>query len=495
MFRSLKEFRLELLSLLLLVIGAYFAFPLKQGVKADAAVYIGMARNIVETGVWWPLGLMNDLFPKFYEHPPGLMWMQAFAMKLFQSPSIEAGRAVSAFFSLLSIFLTFFAAKEYFRRDKVELKSSIRGAAWTVFFLVSWSQWLKFSRDPQLEAPTAFAIILLFTSLAGYLPKRLKLLASFIAGFLGFITKGLFFAPVILGLVLLTPFKRHLIKPVGVFLIGYLASVGLVSYIDFSHGTGFNAHYWGRLISWLLGGQAGAPSSLGFDTVLDLLGRVWIFLKTEANMSFLWSPLFGFILLWWTYKNFKRLKSIPDEIAIALAMFLPTISAISLMKIKMPHWPVPLYPLAAFLLVAMLPRGFLSSKFTNFFWSRLIPGFTLIAYFIFAFVPYPVVSRWGRGEEWNFLKEQIPDHASYNYHIVQDNLPMYMVFTYTHWFLGRETQKTWVSKDRVVPCSKRSDLLVTKRGLLKNHKKLASLGWEPSLIKPPRLDLYKCVKK
>ena len=69
-----------------------------------------------------------------------------------------------------------------------------------------------------------------------------------------------------------------------------------------------------------------------------------------------------------------------------------------------------------------------------------------------------------------------------------------MVFTYTHWYLGREAKKSWHSAKSIPVCQDKH-LLVASRGLLNDPEALATLGWKPSLILPPRLDLFECSKQ
>ncbi len=191
----------------LLATAAVFLWPMRLGVKVDAAMYGAAARAVLETGVWWPLSLHPDLHNPFYLQPPMGIWGMAITAFLF-GPSPWSYLLFSRFCCVLTYFLLALTLLRIVRVDGDDgEKKGWEQVTFFLFLLPTWGIWLKYASDGQLDGPLGFGIagtvacaIYALFPVANENNRNVALAGLFAFSGLAFLFKALFFVPIVLAL-------------------------------------------------------------------------------------------------------------------------------------------------------------------------------------------------------------------------------------------------------------------------------------------------------
>jgi len=433
----------------------------------------------------WPMQVSTQIFPLYYEHPPGILWAMAFFQKL-PLPLLWT----SALFSRLCT-LGVFALGFHLLRKKAGEAFVARSVLFAVL-LLTWGQFLKYAGAAQLEGPTALVVLLwagLF--LRNETGSAKHFLGALALGLLGLLSKGILFAPLLLGAVVVSLPGNGLTslrwgKALGLAL-GFGLGVAWLSFLDQSSGTDFQGYYWKRLALWASSGAREHSSGI-FE-------RLWGFLRGELRYSGLWSlPLWALMLRTLVREGVRGVWRDPVH-RVFFVFYLLFMGPIVMADIKMPHWPVPIYPLAALWISYTVPvEG--SALFRRWVLERkVLSGFTVVLAVVLATFPYPVESVYGRGEEWIFhreflLRETRPlvvtalDHREY-----PDKV-------YAALFLGRDYPLRFESTAEALqrPCG--SELLWVHREQFVGHEsEFSQRGWAALPHQHPNAVLLECVTR
>jgi 4-amino-4-deoxy-L-arabinose transferase-like glycosyltransferase len=120
------------------------------GLQPDAALYAGLAHKVALSREFWALSVSEELFPRFFEHPPYFFQWGAWLMQHFGSsePTARMMGAIPSFVAL--ILLTFFTARVW----------GWDIAMWTLFVLASTGHFTKYAATSMLEGPLALGVLL-----------------------------------------------------------------------------------------------------------------------------------------------------------------------------------------------------------------------------------------------------------------------------------------------------------------------------------------------
>ncbi len=481
MIRSLREVFAKYPALWALLALVIFPFPLREGIKQDAAVYASLARNAWESGVWWPLKLSPHLFPQFYEHPPGIPWAMIPFLSLPGPIEFTASlfsRICTALVFLLGISLV---GRLRPSRDSGPRRETIALAF--VFLLMTWGQFLKYSATAQLEGPTALVALAVVAILT--LPNKrpgFELGLAFLVGSAAMLTKGILFVPMIVGLLAWGLIFRQASTFVRAFLIamGFATAVGFLSWLDARSGTQFQAYYWQRLLAWGKGDEVG------------LVSRVLTYLGFEMRYAAAWTlPFFGLLAY--------RLKKNPRDFAptknssLLLLVYFGLLAPIVFAQMKLAHWTTPLSPLAALWLATQLPDAWLI-RFERFVGDGKTLGMiVLAAATLLAIVPYPIHSRFGRGEHFIYHRDELKQKPQ-PLRVVLDGLAEYSESAFAALYLGYRYDVRYENLESVSrsACEPPSRLWIHPGLAAENGGTLARLGWRATSRQHEKIRLFEC---
>jgi 4-amino-4-deoxy-L-arabinose transferase-like glycosyltransferase len=483
-------------SLFVLALLLLFAFPLKIGTKVDPAIYAALARDVAEGVALWPLSF-PDLFDVFQEHPPLSLWMMGLFMKVFGSSML-----VASIYSRLCALASFGILLWMVQRASREDADSVRENRLILagLLLLSWIPWLKYVGAAQLEGPFGLAVTgafaLMFWSATQTLRRRIYALALLVGAF-GFLSKGILFVPIVLICLLwgwtLSPLKPQARRISSLILTGaVLGAMGMLGLDHLGH-THWSQYYWSRALGWGFQGENQFNPSMG-TSFADLMVRGLVTLKSEIQFSPLWTPF-----LWVSMVVFAIGKpSLRSPLFFAVLFYWAFMSPFMISKIKMPHWPVPVYPIASFFVVMVWKR----LSVDNAFWvgmKKHFPKIVLGLGVLLATLPYPLESRHGRGEEWVFHRAALQKKIDANNPllVIQDQLPMFMVLGYSHWYWGRSMPRSYLGLQDFLnraPC-KSEEFAWMENSLAQSHSaQLESKGWRQSLHQHRNITLLECTR-
>lgn len=134
----------------LLAFLACFASVRVIGLQPDAALYAGLAQKILLTGDKWALSVSEEMFPRFFEHPPYFFQWGAWLMENYGASEMSAKMmgALPSFFAL--ILLIAFVGRVW----------GLSLAMWTVFVLATTVHFTKYAATSMLEGPLALGVLM-----------------------------------------------------------------------------------------------------------------------------------------------------------------------------------------------------------------------------------------------------------------------------------------------------------------------------------------------
>jgi len=179
-------------SVLLLFAGLAFSLLLVHRDDNDGAVYVVIARHLAQDGTPFQLRYLSETLPRFHEHPPLWIWLQAAALRLL--PGLDLG-LLGALCGLGTVAFTFALGRELL---------GARAAFLGTLLLVTNDSFFRWSPTGKLDPP----LVLLFTASVTVLVRAgtrpgLLALGGLCAG-VGALVKGVpaFGAPVAAALLL-----------------------------------------------------------------------------------------------------------------------------------------------------------------------------------------------------------------------------------------------------------------------------------------------------
>src|SRR5690606_23316427 len=133
----------------------------------------------------------------------------------------------------------------------------------------------------------------------------------------------------------------------GGWALGALAMYGL----DWRYDTAWSNHYWSRIFGWgLQGNQHFEPSTWTFDLARQL-HLAWTTLRFELRYSPLWTIPAWALIVWAVSRRYKFLLCHTVAL-ISLIFYWVFMAPFMIANVKMPHWPVPIYPVLSLFLIS-----------------------------------------------------------------------------------------------------------------------------------------------
>ena len=490
----------------LLTVALGFAFPMREGLKPDAAVYATIARNVTQSGSWWPLRFADWQFNPFYEHPPGTLWFMALFMKLFGATYFSAALfsrlcALGASLLVVACFgLHFGSATPASNSNEKHLQRS----ALALLLLTTWGQWMKYAFSAQLEGPLALAAAALFyltlklSSMDGtstLLERRRFTLLLLLTGFTGFMFKGFMFLSVLGAAGLWTILKRSRTAFFGTLsaLAGSVLAIGFLFGLDRFHRTEFSRDYWLRQIFGKIQAQGESVEGGLHIDFAKLMERVLPPFGSEFRFAPLWSGFFWLACAGILVFDRKRLRS--PITSLALLVWVIFMIPICLAAHQMPHWTSALYPLAAALLAANFPDRWLTTVHAALAnkWMWKISVAIVLA---MAILPYSRRSPWGRGIEWLDYRPLILAQTDVRNPLIYttDDQALYMAFAYSAWYIDPSYPIRWITAKEALDAHCTGGLLWTGEyvGQL-NEAPIRAQGWTPAFTQSPGQTLWQCL--
>ncbi|MFM8269866.1 MAG: ArnT family glycosyltransferase [Pseudomonadota bacterium] len=475
-FQPISEHRwLFLLALLLL-----FFQPYRLGLKIDPATYGALAKQIELTGTYWPLGLYDGFFKEFSDHPPLVVWLMSFAMRL----PLKDEWAVHLLSRLCCLFTLLVGVLTLKLNQRTSNKDTFKKEVTFLLVALSWMDWLKFAGAGQLEGPVSLWLmaLLYFLTRHGQKTRRLSLsdfLLWIFLGSLGFLIKGVFTLPVLVGLAVFTlVFRKSALAPIMASLLGWGFGVALLFVLDQSIKTTFISTYFGTQVfgTVVSGGIRGVePLSFSFFRIFSAL-KTWV--EIQVKYSFLWSIPFLIAVPFVLWK--KRRAEIDPVLALALVIYFSFMGPIALAAFKLPHWLVPVYPIGALAFSILFPWERLRLPKST---ESVFKGLVLVLLLIHSFVPFPTTNRYPRGEEFTLNRDYILENGLQFSRLdlfPDDEKGMPILFQKAYasfYFLPLK-----VSDLLTRPCDKNL-ALISWENWNQNHEQLRKLGWEESPIR------------
>jgi len=496
--RQLKSFLKNTWWIWLLLIITLFAFPLKIGLKSDPAQFASMARKILDTGIWWPISFREDFFPVWYNHPPGTIWGMAITMFPFPNHNWFV-----PLFSRLCILLAYViychGIIRYLQSKKLASKVIFAYVTLFLLFTHTWMTWLKYVGDAQREGSFSVALALTFTAvLLLYLKdgnSKNKFACLVLAGFLGFLFKAAMYPPFVIGLFLWGIFEKRLIVLIGCVFstIGWGLGLGFMLMLDSLYKTKWVHHYFYEVaLKTALGGnQFSEPMALKVETLWNSFKGFLIMQSTYAAIWFY--PLCVLIF----YKLYRKNLFKDPLIKLGVIVFVLFLTPIAFASFKLAHHPVPIYPMGALILALSFPLSWVKN-IAKAFEGKKLKRFSLGMVLLAAILPYPTMSKYGRGESWYLLAPMIKEHCTKDYPLRvvkhKKNEGLWGAYVYSHYFLGH---------DFPIEFKEEKEHLkeMCEGGILVNPAPQVSLidddiaeekGWFKSAYQAPGLETYHC---
>ncbi|MCB0416146.1 MAG: hypothetical protein KDD39_00760 [Bdellovibrionales bacterium] len=475
----------------MLVVATLFAYPNRLGLKIDPAFYGTLSKQILSSGEFWPLRLSKDLFPVFYAHPPGAVWLMTPFVGLF--PEAHFGVHL---FSRLCVLVTYLLLVQIVHENTGEGDRGVvfGRAGLAVFLLHSWMQWLKYAGVGQLEGPESLALLasFLFFARADRFAYVSKPALAFCA-FCGFLFKGVFYLP-LLAVVFawgIAQRRLSLVRAVAAATVGVALALGLLFSLDLLYGTEWTKQYFFTQVYSMTVEGFDAYNKLyqgGADRSANLLQSFWTGLKMETHFGFVWSvPLWG-ILAWCLIK--KRWTNLG---AFSAAVYLMYLGVVLLSSHKLPHWTVPSYPFGALALAVLLPHSSFTSTSRPLSNPHLLRNFFVFAILLMAILPYPIRSKYGRGEDWATYAPLISQHGQGPLIILKHPATdQWANRVYSAYYLGGFYPVQFVALQNVGECKDRQTLLAPNGLQEKEISELGARGWKRQWVEAGQLRLYTC---
>lgn len=312
----------------------------------DEAIYATVSKNMARSREYL-VPTLNGV-TNFFEKPPLYMWITAPMINLFGIDSFSP-RFWSAFFGVAGVLVTYFLAREMFDR----LSGFLAGLV-----LVTTFHYLRFSKMAMLDITLTFFMtmsILLF-----WLGKRrgIFLILSGLALGLGFMTKGVVSFLVLppLMVILFSDFRTYSRKYLLSFCLSFLAvTLPWHGYLVFRFGNDFINPYFGYHVGARFGSDVERKTE-----------PFWLYIAVIRNSLRLWYPLLPLAFIWlvgqlWLGKPPRSLKRYLEELLakrksflLLLAWFLAIFLPLSIAHSKLIWYIVPIYPVTAIMIGALL---------------------------------------------------------------------------------------------------------------------------------------------
>lgn len=300
----------------------------------DASIRAVMARNIVESGSWYPPVFNGEIM---VDHPPGCTWSIAVSYKIFGVNDFAAQfpYRLAVFFCLL---LAWFTARR--------IGMSPLGSFLAVFILGTTRDFILIAMqggiEPLLSLWCWLAFYLLLPATPGSRisnePKAFMATAAaaacvVLAGF----TKGPpAFLPLVFCLAMILYFSEGLrgrLTHLGVYSLGIAVTGGIWALYIIKGG---DLWYW----RWYWNDQVLGSALRGRNTQLNL--DLWYFFRVIAQDYWPWLPLL-LLALWLKARDFFRTRVITGGLA-ALALALGFLGGFSVVKWKYWYYIAPAFP-------------------------------------------------------------------------------------------------------------------------------------------------------
>lgn len=265
-----------------------------------------------------------EVYQKFYQHPPLMLWLQAEVYKIF-SGSHEVNEAIArllpAGMAIGTVMLVFSLGT---------IVSSVTGGLISSLVLLTSTRFLKWGTNNYLDGPITFFLVLslYFFILAWKSNVRLKSIifsmASGIAALFAFMTKGVIAFSIfpILGSVVLFHFRKNELFKIS-YLFWFLLSAFsvLLAWLYLFHGLEF--------------------LNLYFSTSANRVQVEHFYFDPWTNLYSRWLP-------WWPLLTFAIFLNIKNKWFLTFLLSALTFPlAFSFGKIYMEHYLTPFYPFAA----------------------------------------------------------------------------------------------------------------------------------------------------
>jgi hypothetical protein len=480
---------------LLLVLGL-FAFPLSQGMKTDPAFYGTLSRNIIDTGSWWPLRFADYFYPTFSDHPPGGVWLMTL-FRMIHPDSLKLIPVASRLCGIGAVICLAVLAIGVFRRSGKSERSLLALVSLVVFLTVTWMKWLKYVGDGQLEGANSLGVAatLLFfiTILEEKKVSRAIWVALYVAGFWSFMVKAVHYAPVMGACVastLLFPSRKN-VGAALVLILGFATGFAFMCLLDRAAGTTWVREYFGYFFDMFATGMTASPSMS--PKLSSLVSSAWVAVTSELNSGFLWAIAIWPALVWAFLK--KRVWRTRVVFVLSFA-YIFTFGPLLFSALKMAHWPVGVYAPST-LLIAMAAPQWIKARFEKLALSqwtlRGVWGLILLS----AIIPYPTISKYGRGEEWGYHADMIRTHVSAEHplrvviHPSHDLLwPSYV---YSGVFLGSKVPRVFAPLDEQLKMKCSGGVLIGGEDYLASvHERVVGRGWVQTPHQLGQYRVYVC---
>ncbi len=262
--------RLAFASVLLIWIALFFGQSWNLSFGIDGFTYAALAKNSVSTGQWTTLHLSDDLWPKFYQHPPLVIWLQSIFFYLFGVHELTTRLLMSLFSGGTLIYLW-----------KWGKWMGSPWIGWTaIFTLMTSLQYVIYATDLYLDGPLTFFLVAGAASFLQLERKgRIRDLLVFSFAMTGaWMTKGLagLALPVACGVYLCTfcfldTSRAYLL--IQRFLAGCgLTMILILIWTFYADGIGFFSNYWSHNVR---GRLSSAQWQEHFLPLLTLLKTYW----------------------------------------------------------------------------------------------------------------------------------------------------------------------------------------------------------------------------
>jgi 4-amino-4-deoxy-L-arabinose transferase-like glycosyltransferase len=488
---------------LLLAIFVLFAFPTKTGLKADPAVYSTIARNVLETYQWWPLKFSPHMFPNFYEHPPLVLWMMALVAKVV-GISDWSSSLVSKLCAILSLLGIVFIFTKNFRTQVSNSDNFIAGASTLgIALTLSWVPWVKYVGSAQFEGPLSFILVCAFFVTLDFFnrdkPQAKRVFIGFLVGLMGFMIKGIIFFPILLTPLFFSLFakkyKRGFFLSLA-FITGWVGGALVMYWLDSHTGTSWSETYWHRILGWGFQNSNTFDPTKGISFSRSLL-LSWDMLKMEFRMSPIWTPFFWLSFIYVIVRK-RNLLFENQILTLSFIFYWSFLAPFMISTIKMPHWPVPIYPIAALGIVSLFPTKTLQQIGSLISTRNYTVYSALFVAFVLTMVPLPFSksSNLDRGAEWLFHQKVLLENRNPKNPLkyIKDEDPLYKAVAYSAWYLGPDYPVKFetISEILASACTQGGYLLLRETDFEQNSDQLLVAGWQPATQQTKNFKLMQC---
>lgn len=220
----------------------------QNGINLDSSTYSVIARNMVEHGQWFNPTYTPYSHPSFAEHPPLVMWVQAFIFWLFGANDSTA-RLFGAICTMGSALAVFWLGRE--------VSGKALGLLGGLVLILTYN-FMQGGNSTLLDYPMSFFVLVTLAGLARLQSSRIKdtpwwvfIVTGLALGF-SFLAKGVVSGPVWAAVGIAALMHRNWLKKLRFWIIPGLA-IGLVALyllLDQIYANGHFAHHYFLIQVW-----------------------------------------------------------------------------------------------------------------------------------------------------------------------------------------------------------------------------------------------------